>query len=207
MSPRPAWILAALLLAAPARAQHKPPPPIPVLPLSIAVASEAGKPVQDGAWMDVQVAEAERLIGGAGVHLTKSAVRPLPDRFAHLENRKDRDALLTEAKPSVINVFIVASLRDVDDPRLYRMGVHWRPEGSPRRHYIIVAATARNATLAHELGHFFGNPHVRTMNNLMSYNHDGGEIFLDDKQKGTITRFARLYLRAKEILPAAPPEP
>ena len=34
-------------------------------------------------------------------------------------------------------------------------------------------------TLAHELGHFLGNGHAYVKNNLMSYERDGGEVFLD----------------------------
>jgi len=59
--------------------------------------------------------------------------------------------------------------------------------------------TAR--TMAHELGHFFGLPHTAVKNNLMSYDRDGGAVFLDAKQTSTIQAFARLYLRAKEIAP------
>jgi hypothetical protein len=195
---RVAAIAAFLTLSAPAVAQ---PAAIPVLPVSIAVAAEAGKPAPDEAWIDAQLAEAERLIGGAGVHLRKAAVRALPERFARLETRKDRDALAAELRPSVINVFVVASLRDVDDPRRYRMGVHWQPQITPRRHYVIVATSALPSTLAHELGHFFGLPHTAVKNNLMSYDRDGSPPFLDAKQTSTIEAFARLYLRAKEIAP------
>lgn len=194
-----AAIAAFLTLSAPAVAPAA--APIPTLPVAIAVAPEAGKPAQDEAWIDAQLAEAERLIGGAGVHLKKASVRALPERFARLETRKDRDALTAELKPSVINVFVVASLRDVDDPRLYRMGVHWQPAGTPRRHYVIVAASALPSTLAHEIGHFFGLPHTAVKNNLMSYDRDGGAVFLDAKQTSTIQSFARIYLRAKEIVP------
>lgn len=177
-------------------------PPIPTLPVSIAVAADADKPVQDEAWIDAQLAESERLLGKAGVHFKRGPLRALPARFARLETRKDRDALTAECKPGVINVFVVASLRDVDDTKLLRMGVHWQPQVKPRKHYVIVAASARATTLAHELGHFFGNAHSPVMNNLMSYERDGGEVFLDASQWQRIQTFARIYVRSKELLPA-----
>ncbi len=175
--------------------------PIPTLPLEIAVAPDAGRPVRDDAWIDAQIAEAERLFGPIGVHFRKAAQRPLADKYARLETRRDRDALAAELRKGVINVFLVASLRDVDDPRLYRMGVHWRHTVETRKRFIILSAEALPSTLAHELGHYFGNPHTSVLNNLMSYQRNGAEVFLDDKQAARTRAFARLYVRSGEISP------
>jgi hypothetical protein len=157
--------------------------------------------VRDDAWIDAQLAEAERLFGPRGLHLKKTAQRPLDERFAKLETRKDRDALTAQLQKGVINVMIVASLRDVDDPRLHRMGVHWAPVGKPGVHYVIVARDAWESTMAHEIGHFFGLPHSASKNNLMSYDRDGAAAFLDDYQARTVLSFARNYLRAKALAP------
>jgi hypothetical protein len=74
----------------------------------------------------------------------------------------------------------VESLRDVDEPDRYRMGVCWRRgDGKP---YVIVSATARPTVLAHELGHFFGNGHSSVPNNVMSYIRTDAEVFFDAKQ-------------------------
>lgn len=189
----PAPAAAKKKLAAPAEE------PIPTLPVSIAVAREGERPAQDDAWIDAQLAEAERLFGGVGVHLKKAKVRALDGRFARLESRKDRDALTAELEPGVINVFVVTSLRDVDDPRLYRMGVHWRPVSAPKKHYVIVAASGLPSTMAHEIGHFFGNGHSAVTDNLMSYDRTGDKVFLSPQQGKTIRAFARLYLRSKEL--------
>jgi hypothetical protein len=190
---------AALLLAAlPIDARED---PLPTLPVVVSVATEAGKPVRDDAWIDAQLAEAERLFGPRGLHLKKTAQRPLDERFAKLETRKDRDALTAQLQKGVINVMIVASLRDVDDPRLHRMGVHWAPVGKPGVHYVIVARDAWESTMAHEIGHFFGLPHSASKNNLMSYDRDGAAAFLDDYQARTVLSFARNYLRAKALAP------
>src|SRR5262245_42758948 len=76
--------------------------PIPVLPIAIAVVHVQGKPVRDDAWIDAQIAESERLFGAAGIHLRKAATRALPERFAKLETRADRDALAGELTRGVI---------------------------------------------------------------------------------------------------------
>jgi len=178
-------------------------PPIPALSLSIAVASVDGKAVRDDAWIDAQLTEVERLFGPIGVSVRKAKSRPLDQRFARLETRADRDALAAELERGVVNVFIVASLRDVDEPDRYRMGVHWHKRSDTKKHYVIVSASAMPSTLAHELGHFFGNGHSKVVNNLMSYERTGDAVFIDERQAATIRAFARNYLRAKELLPFA----
>ena len=142
------------------------PPPIPPLPVSLAVAEEEGMPVRDAAWVGAQVAVAEALYSPLGIPLRVVASRTLPAALARIETRADRDALGARVEPRRVNVFVVASLRDVDDPRLYRMGVHWRSREKPARHYAIVAGDARATTLAHELGHFFGLDHTRVVDNV-----------------------------------------
>jgi hypothetical protein len=175
--------------------------PLPALPLSIAVAQEDGRPVRDDAWIDAQIAESQRLFSQCGVHLRKASQRALDARFMRLETRKDRDDLLPEIEKGRINVMIVASLRDVDDPSLYRMGVHWRPQSNLRKHYIIVAASALPSTLAHELGHYFGNGHSYVTDNVMSYDRTGATVFFDASQQRKVKTFARLFLRSKELEP------
>ena len=102
---------------------------------------------------------------------------------------------------------IIDTLRDVDDPKLLRMGVHWRPQKDQKKHYVIVAGSAWPTSMAHEIGHFFGNDHSKTVNNLMSYDRSGDGIFLSETQGKTCRAFARIYLRSKELDPtlAAPP--
>jgi len=181
---------------------------IPSLPLVVSVADEDGpdgpKPARDAAWIEAQLAQVERLFGVHGVHFEVRAPRKLPNRFAHLETRADRDALASSLAPGVVNVFVVASLRDVDDPSRMRMGVHWRPRKTPNKHYAIVAASAMPTTLAHELGHFFGNPHSPVINNVMSYERTDDELlFFDPAQVKRIKSFARNYVRARELLPTS----
>jgi hypothetical protein len=176
--------------------------PIPPLPLSIAVVEEEGRPVQDAAWVDAQIAEAVRLFEPLGLPLSKASSRALPASFARMETRADRDALAAALEPKRINVMVVSSLRDVDDPQRYRMGVHWRHRGTPAKHYIIVSATARPTTLAHELGHYFGLGHSDVTDNVMSYSRTGGPVFFDPKQAERMRSRARTYVSAKLLDPA-----
>ena len=198
--------LAAILAPRAARAQKKE-EPIPTLPIVVSVASETGpdgaKPVQDAAWIDAQIARAERLFGGHGVHFEARPRRALDPKYARLETRADRDALAAELAPGVINVFLVSSLRDVDDPSRMRMGVHWRARKQLAKHYVIIAASAMPSTLAHELGHFFGNGHSKVVNNVMSYERTDDElVFFDAAQGRKIKTFARMFVRTRELLPS-----
>ena len=179
----------------------RPEGPIPVLRLSIAVALEGGVPVCEDAWIDAQVAAAERLFGPFGVHFRKAVQRPLAERFARLETRKDRDALDAERVRGVVNVFLVRALRDVDDPRLYRMGVHWRNTRAPAHRYVIVTAEALPSTLAHELGHYNGLAHSAVVNDLMSYQRNSEDVFVEPGQGATVAAFARLAFASGELVP------
>jgi hypothetical protein len=191
-------VAACALPAAPAAARA----PIPALPVSIAVAVEGGRAVREDAWIEAQLAEVERLFGPFGVHVRRSQPRILPERYARLETRDDRDALDAERLPGVVNVFVVASLRDVDDTRLYRMGVHWRNTATPAHRYAIVTADALVSTFAHELGHYLGLPHAHALNNLMSYHRDGDRVFLTRGQGATLREYARFALSSGEVAPA-----
>jgi hypothetical protein len=168
--------------------------------LSVAVAEEDRAEVQPEAWIAAQIASAEKLFAPIGV-LFRWTMRKSLQR-AHLETRADRDALAAELEPRVINVFVVDSLRDVDEPDRYRMGVCWRRgDGKP---YVIVAANARPTVLAHELGHFFGNGHSTVPNNVMSYVRTDGEVFFDAKQIGIIRATSAQHRADGFLLPLGP---
>jgi hypothetical protein len=209
---RSALLPIAILLwaASPARANAKETErattPLPTIGLHVAIALEGDKPVRDQAWVTEQIGEAERLFGAFGVHFVQASDARLPASAAHLETRDDRDGLAAFAVRAEVNLMIVGSLRDVDDPSRMRMGVHWRDRKAPSKHYVIVAADARKATLAHELGHFFGNGHSTVIDNLMSYERSGADVFLDADQIRRIRSFAKMYLASKELvaIPAAP---
>ena len=168
--------------------------------VSIAMSEEGGKPVRDDAWMTEQIAAAKRLFAPFGVHFRRTSGKSIAPERAHVETRADRDAFAGELEPGAINVFVVASLRDVDEAERMRMGVCWRraKDGTP---YIILSSIARPTVLAHELGHFFGNPHSKTPDNVMSYERTGADVFFDVAQAAVIARTARRHVARKVIVP------
>ena len=187
----------ALLAPMPGRAQDS-----WVFPVVVSIAAEDGVPVVDASWVEAELAMANTIFAPSGVSFVLRDTRPLDPRFAHLETRADRHALGEELVPSVINVFVVGSLRDVDDPSLMRRGVHWRPAGIPGAHFVIVSSVAGPDVMAHELGHFFGNPHSDTPNDVMSYLRDGTvTAFFETQEIGRIRRSARRFLTRAEIVP------
>jgi hypothetical protein len=193
---------AALVLASHAR--HARAEEEPSFGLAVSVATENGSPVSDDAWIEAQIAGAEELLGPLGVHVRWRTEKAIPAKHARLETRADRDALTGELEDGMINVFVVASLRDVDDPSRQRMGVCWRHSRHPSTPYLVVARTARPTVLAHELGHFFGNPHSGVSDNVMSYTRTGGPVFFDDAQAAILRALAQRYLKAGTLLPATP---
>ncbi len=194
------------LYAAQSNAQPatKKPAQLPAMPLSIAVAEQHGKPVVKCPWLRRQVAEAERLLSAQRVHVKVVKRRRLPARYVALEKAKDRDALVKHLERKVINVFVVRTLRDVHDPRYLIQGVRWRNLRNLRKDYIIVAASASPTTLAHELGHYFGNPHSYVDNNIMSYKRsDPSKVRFNAKQGAKMRRAVAGYLRSKKLKTAA----
>jgi hypothetical protein len=184
--------------------------PLPTVPLSIAVArdvTDAGvAPVQNDAWIAAQLAEVERLFTPYGLSFATVESRAIAPAQAHAETRRDRDAFAAALHPGVVNVFVVASLRDVDDPSRMRMGVCWSPRGDSVARYVIVSSIARPSVLAHELGHYFGNPHSKVPNNVMSYDRTAGVApFFDDAQGKVLRRTARALFQRGVLKPPTEP--
>jgi hypothetical protein len=168
--------------------------------LRVSIASDdAGKPLADADWLVTEIDEAQGLFEPFGVRFTRVDGAPLDARLAHVETRADRDALSAHVTRNVIDVFVVGSLRDVDDPSRMRRGVHWHaPSGA---HYLILVASAPRAVLAHELGHYFGNSHSRVVDNVMSYERSGAHVFFDADQGKRIAARARAYVESRELVP------
>ena len=180
--------LAVVVLASPARAE-----PEPVFPLDVAVTSEeAGHPVVDRAWIDAEVAVAERVLGALGAHVAVDQVRPLGADLARIEDPRMRDRFAPLVTEHEITVFVVRALRDDQQVGLYRRGVTWDSRTTPSRRFIILSADATGSTLAHELGHYFGiQPHSTVKNNLMSYDREDALVFLDSGQQSLVKSTAR----------------
>jgi hypothetical protein len=114
-----------------------------------------------------------------------------------METRADRNTLASHGTPGVNDVFVVGSLRDVDDPARQRRGVHWH--ASSGAHYLILVASAPATVLAHELGHYFGNPHSHVLDNVMSYERSGAPVFFDVEQGKRIAARANAYVKSGEL--------
>ncbi len=177
-------------------------PPV-TFALRVAVATDdRDQSVAHAEWLAEQIADAQRLFAPFGVAFLRQDAPSLGPDAQHLETRADRDALEASVTPRVVNVFIVASLRDVDEPGRMRRGVHWHTPS--RTHYVIVVASAPASVLAHELGHFFGNPHSQVPDNVMSYERTGAPVFFDEAQGRCIERRAAAYVRSGELAPTGP---
>ncbi|MFW5876490.1 MAG: hypothetical protein ACOCXM_07110 [Myxococcota bacterium] len=175
-------------------------PDFPALPVAVGVARTEEGPAVDRAWIETRLRRANRVFASAGVRFVLDDVRALPAAHGRLDTHADRHALRDEVRSGVINVFVVASLRDVDDPSRFRQGVHWRPPPRPGAHYVILSAIAQPDVLGHELGHFFGNHgHSDTPGNIMSYDRGDDPPFFDAKQKRTIHHHVRRFLRTGQI--------
>ena len=189
--------LAALGGLAPARAGER---ELVRLGLALHVAREEGEPVADEAFLERQLETANRIFAPYGVQLERRERHDRDARAARMETRADRDALGAFVRPHWINVFVVASLMDVDEPRRVRRGVHWHSTSHAPAHYLILSRISFDAVLAHELGHFLGNPrHSETPGNLMSYHHTDVLPFLDPPQQQRLRRSVAAYLRTGEL--------
>lgn len=200
------FALAAVALFLPVSAQAKP----TSFGLSIALVREDD--VTD-AWLKAQIDHANTLYALADVRFRWTRDKILEPQHGVMHTRADRDALsaLTEAVRGggFVDVFVVDELEDVDEPGRLRRGVVWthRPDG---KRYVILARTAAVGVLAHELGHFFGNPHVAAPDNLMSYTRTGADLFLDDSQIAKTKAFAKGFLtsgRLRDVGEPTPPAP
>lgn len=170
------------------------------LPLVAHVVEVNGTPVASEEFLRERVARANAIFAPYGVGFVLEKRLPLPAAHARLETRSDRDALARHVGKQVIDWFVVDSLRDVDEPERMRRGVHWHARGQ-RAHYVILSTLGGPDVLAHELGHYFGNPeHSPTPGNLMCYERGDVEPpFLDAEQRQRLARALRGYLQRGEL--------
>jgi hypothetical protein len=175
------------------------------IPIAFQIADSAGKPVADDAFVASELEHANAIYRELGIELVDVSHHKLAQRHARIVERRDRDALGPLLRPGVINVFVVGCLMDVDEPGRERRGVHWRVRSDKQRHFVIVSAISGPYVLAHELGHFLGNPeHSDVPGNLMSYQHTEAVPVLDAAQRERVAHtVAALFASGELALPGS----
>lgn len=172
------------------------------LPIAFHVARTKGVPVADEAFLESELEHANTIYRDLGVELVRVSTTKLAERHARIVERRDRDALGPQLQSGVINVFIVGCLMDVDEPGRERRGVHWRVRGNRQRHFVIVSAISGPYVMAHELGHFLGNPeHSDVPGNLMSYQQTGEVPVLNATQREHVARTVASLFASGELRP------
>jgi hypothetical protein len=171
------------------------------LPVVVHMAEQAGQPVATPEFVAERLQRANEIFARYGVSFELKRALPLAAAHARLETRADRDALGAEVQRGVIDCFVVESLRDVDEPERMRRGVHWHSRTHASAHYVIISTLGGPGVLAHELGHYLGNPaHSQTVGNLMSYAWGDGLPVLEPAQVERLQRSLRGYLRRGELV-------
>ena len=170
------------------------------LTIDVQIARIDGEPVVPGAFVQERLDAANRIYAPYGVQFAVGTTLDLGAEHAALETAADRDALGALVRPFAINLFVVRSLRDVDEPERMRRGVHWHSRSHAGKHYVILSSIAGPDVLAHELGHYLGNPkHSEVAGNLMSYQRGDEPPFLDAAQVRRIQRTLRGYRKSGEL--------
>ena len=149
--------------------------------LTVHVVADHGAPIADDAWLDTELAAAVERLGAA---VTRSAgPAPGPATVATVEDRDALAAAVTDDR--TVHVFVVRRVADKDRAGAVIGGVTW--QHAHRRYIIVSRDDARDDTLAHELGHFFGLGHTRAADNLMTPLRDPGGR-LTDAQRAIVHR-------------------
>jgi hypothetical protein len=130
--------------------------------------AEAGGLIASPDWLAAQLAAANRHFTPLDVGFQVVGIDTLPASAAHIATRRDRNDLATgRLHGTVIHVFVIAQLDDVDEIGQTRFGVAWHTPNGDRK-YILLSTQARERVLAHELGHVFGLPHSKYAISIMN---------------------------------------
>lgn len=170
------------------------------VPVLLHMAREQGQDVASEEFVQAQLETANTIYRPLGLELVIAGRRTIS--HARMRTREDRDALNAYRADGVVNWFVVAELMDVDEPGRVRRGVHWHVRDAPSERFVIVSAIAGPRVLAHELGHYFGNPrHSEVPGNLMCYTQTDELPTLDSVQQANVMRSLRTLRARGELLP------
>jgi hypothetical protein len=201
-------VIALVVLFAPrarARAAAAPRKPRPTKPITLEVvfhvAEMDGRPVADEAYLDPRLERANEIFAPLGVVFARKELRPLGAEHATIDDASGRDVLGGQVTRGVVNCFVVRTFRDLGDPNVLRRGVHWHSRTHRGAHFVILSSRSHDINvLAHELGHFMGNPqHSFTHGNLMSYDRGEELPVFDAKQIRNVQRALRRYVATREV--------
>lgn len=127
-----------------------------------------GEDFDDVAFLTTQLEHANAHHAGAGLGFEVVEIMTLPATAAAIVTRSERDALGHDRwQRGLVDVFVVSSLANVDDPGHIR-GVHWRSRAARERRWVILSRISPPRVLAHELGHYFGLAHSTVPASLMN---------------------------------------
>lgn len=161
-----------------------------------------GEPVAPASFIEAQLARANEIYRPLGFELVAQRGRALASRHAEVVTRAQRDAFARYVRRGAIHCFVVAKLMDVDEPGRERRGVHWHARMRAGVRYIVLSRISGPYVLAHELGHYFGNPqHSEVAGNLMSYLPGEGSPFLDATQVARVRASLARLIEAGELVP------
>ncbi len=160
---------------------------------------------------------ADRHFSAAGVGFHLSAREALPPEFITVETIPERHRLKRYLVKRRINVFVVDEILDPVPSKATRRAAKWQGRAPTGRlagahieakkrvpdTYILLSRESRDISLTHELGHFFGLPHRREADNIMSYGSKRTLFFAD--QLEVIRRSAKRLRRTRRVDACAPP--
>ena len=172
--------------------------------------------LSDGEGAAASQEDIDRWLKKASAHFAKAGIafegktstEEVPS--AEVNSVAHRNSLVgRSAWDGTIHLFVARRVADKDKEGGWIAGVHWRywgmAQAKKKQHCIILSASACGVdTLAHELGHFFGEAHTDDPDNLMdgSGRHAGAKF--DEEQIRRMRAEAARMIGGPELNPLTP---